>query len=120
MPTQDNRTDAQNPFAAWPMAAFQSTAASCVSALEHGNGLQSEWMRFIQKRLGEDGHLPEKLMNCKTPADFLQVQVNFVNDFFKDYAQEFQKMGEMMRNATNDSLATAQKSATGGVSLSAK
>jgi Phasin protein len=112
MTIQTSKTDpaaTQNAMLAWPIEAFQNATTTCLSAIEHSGGMQTEWQHFIQQRLEKDGNHPGKLMKCKTPVDFLQAQFNFINDFFVDYTKEFQRMGEIMREAANDSLKAAQK-----------
>jgi Phasin protein len=116
MTLQTNETDAaapQNPMVAWPIEAFQNATTTCLSAIEHGGGMQSEWQSFIRQRLEKDGSYPGKLMKCKTPSDFLQTQFEFINDFFIDYTNELQRMGEMMKDAANESLSVAQKNSVG-------
>jgi Phasin protein len=103
----------QNAMLSWPIEAFQSATTTCLSAIEHSGGMQTEWQHFMQQRLEKDGNHPGKLMKCKTSADFLQAQFDFVNDFFIDYTKEFQRIGEMVRKAANDSLKAAQKNDAG-------
>jgi Phasin protein len=119
MTLQTSKIDAaatQNAMLAWPIEAFQNATTTCLSAIERSSGMQSEWQSFIKQRLEKDGNYPGKLMKCKTPSDFLQTQFDFINDFFIDYTKEFQRMGEMMRDAANESLSAAQKNATGSKS----
>jgi Phasin protein len=116
MTTQTSKTDptaTQNAMLAWPIEAFQNATTTCLSAIENSSGMQTEWQHFIQQRLEKDGNYPGKLMTCKTPADFLQAQFDFVNDFFVDYTKEFQRMGEMMREAGDDSLKAVHKNGAG-------
>lgn len=116
MTLQTSKTDAiaaQNAMLAWPVEAFQNATTTCLSAIERGSGMQSEWQSFIKQRLEKDGSYPGKLMMCKTPSDFLQTQFDFINDFFMDYTKEFQRMGEMMRDAANEPLSAAQQNAAG-------
>jgi hypothetical protein len=116
MTTQTSTTDptaTQNAMLAWPIEAFQNATTTCLSAIENSSGMQSEWQHFIQQRLEKDGNYPGKLMKCRTPADFLQAQFDFVNDFFMDYTREFQRMGEKVREAANDPLKSVQKNGAG-------
>lgn len=92
----------------WSLEAFQNASASCLAAMKHSKDMQSEWQNFMKLRLEKDGHYPEKIMSCKNPADFLQAQFSFVNDFFVDYTEEMQRMGKIMREATAESLHAAQ------------
>jgi hypothetical protein len=114
--TTKDSAAAQTAILAWPVEAFQNATTACLSAIEHSAGMQSEWQNFIKQRLEKDEDYPGKLLQCKTPTDFLQVQFNFVNDFFKDYTKEFQRMGEMMRDAANESIHAAQKTGSGTTS----
>jgi hypothetical protein len=94
-------TKAQDAISVWPVEAFQKATATCLSTMANGAGIQSEWQSFMKQRLEKDEDYPGKLLKCKTPADFLQLQFDFVNDFFNDYAREFRRLGEMVGDAAN-------------------
>lgn len=49
---------------------------------------QIELCRFFGKRLALYRDLPEKLSRCKNPADFAQLQLDFINRMSTDYMQE--------------------------------
>jgi hypothetical protein len=102
--SKSDSTATQNAMLAWPVEAFQNATTTCLSAIENSGGIQTEWRRFVEQRLEKDSSHLGKLMKCKSPVDFLQAQFDFVNDFFTDYTKEFQRMGEIVREAADGAV----------------
>jgi hypothetical protein len=50
-----------------------------------------------------------RLMNCRTPSDFMQAQMEFMNSFFDDYANEGRRVGEIMNNTTREAHQAAER-----------
>jgi hypothetical protein len=53
---------------------------------------QIELFHFLGRRLELYRDMPEQLAQCKTPADFAQMEIAFLNRMATEYAQETAKL----------------------------
>ncbi|THH36024.1 phasin family protein [Aliishimia ponticola] len=61
--------------------------------------MMTESARFVSDRLQQDMETQRALLNCKTPAELLQVQTEFYQNAMEQYAAEANKLMEMMTQA---------------------
>ncbi len=97
---------AQKPDAATPdisaMAAMMipsNTAAAKVWA-----AMMTEATRFLSQRLQEDIETQKAMLNCKHPAEIMEVQSEFFRTAVEQYSGEAQKLFDMMSEATQTTL----------------
>ena len=64
--------------------------------------LMSEGARFMTDRLQTDLETQKALMACKTPAELMQVQADFLNTAMQQYADEATRVFDMMVAASKD------------------
>ena len=64
--------------------------------------LVSEGARFLTDRLQTDLETQKALMACKTPADLMQVQAEFLNTAMQQYADEATRVINMTLKASKD------------------
>jgi len=72
-------------------AATDAVAAG-ESLMYRGLGFYRESLRFAAERIKQDIELQEKLLECRDPRDFFEVQAGFFSDMARQYATEYQKM----------------------------
>jgi hypothetical protein len=64
--------------------------------------IMSESARFLTDRLRRDLEAQKALMACKTPAELIQVQAEFMRTAVKQYADEAARICEMTMRASHD------------------
>lgn len=64
--------------------------------------MMSESARFMMERLQADLETQQALLACRTPADIMEVQANFVNTAMQQYAQEAARLMDMTMKASTD------------------
>lgn len=64
--------------------------------------LMSESARFMTERLRTDMETQKALMACKTPAELMDVQSEFLTTAMQQYADEAARMLEMTVKASED------------------
>ncbi|MEL7258777.1 MAG: phasin family protein [Pseudomonadota bacterium] len=69
--------------------------------------LMSESARFVSARLREDVETQKAMLNCKNPAEVVQVQSEFFQKAFEQYTAEAMKMFEIMTSATEEMVKDA-------------
>jgi Phasin protein len=94
---------------ALPLSALQPMADAYLAFWRNAGRFQTEILRFITERMEKDVAHSSRLINCKTPTDFVQAQMDFVNSFFDDYTKEGRWVGEMMNKATRETQQTAEQ-----------
>lgn len=72
--------------------------------------LMSESARFVSARLEEDMEAQKALLQCKTPADLIAFQSQFVLKAMQHYADEAQRMTQIMRDAGDEITKDARQS----------
>lgn len=66
--------------------------------------LMNDSARFVADRLQKDQETQMALINCKTPADLVQVQSAFFKDAFEQYTEQTSHMLEKLTGVTAESL----------------
>jgi hypothetical protein len=64
--------------------------------------IMSESARVMTERLKTDLETQKALMACRTPAELMEVQSNFLNTAVQQYADEAARMFEMTMKASQD------------------
>lgn len=64
--------------------------------------LMTESARFMTERLHSDLEAQKAFMACRTPAEFLEVQAEFLNTAMQQYAREAVRMMDMTMKASTD------------------
>ncbi len=72
--------------------------------------IMKESARFVSERLQEDMEAQKKLLQCKTPADLVQFQSEFVLKAMQQYADEAQRITKIMTDAGEDIAKDARHS----------
>lgn len=62
----------------------------------------SESARFMTERLRTDLETQKALMACKTPAELVEVQAEFLNTAMRQYADEAARFVDMTAQASKD------------------
>ncbi|SIT03551.1 Phasin protein [Roseivivax lentus] len=70
--------------------------------------LMSESAQFVTTRLHEDIETQKALLACRTPADLLRLQSDYIQKAIQQYTQEAQRLSKRMSKATED-IATEMK-----------
>lgn len=72
--------------------------------------IMSEGARFVSARLQEDLETQMAVLNCKSPAEVVQVQSQFFQKAFEQYTAETMRMFKIMSGATEDVMKGAKSS----------
>jgi hypothetical protein len=64
--------------------------------------MMSEGARFMTERLRTDLETQKALLACRTPADLMEVQTDYVNTAMRDYAEEAARIMDMAMKASQD------------------
>jgi hypothetical protein len=64
--------------------------------------LMSESARFLTERLHSDLETQKAFMACKTPAELVEVQAEFLNTAMQQYAEEATRLIDMTMKASKD------------------
>lgn len=64
--------------------------------------MMTETARFMTERLQTDLETQKALMACRTPADLIQVQTEFLNTAMRQYAEQAARVIGMAMTATTD------------------
>lgn len=78
-----------------PMMAFGP------KAFEAWQDIINESVGFMTRRLERDIETQQAMLNCKTPADLLKVQAEFIETTFAQYTEEANRMMKIMAKAGN-------------------
>ena len=58
--------------------------------------MNSEATKFFTRRLQQDAQLPMTIVQCRSPQDVVQKQMEFLKTMANDYSNQAEKMGEIM------------------------
>ncbi len=61
--------------------------------------INKETSSFIAHRLQQDAQLSGNLMQCRTPMDLAQVQMNFCRDIVADYTRQTERMSSVVKES---------------------
>lgn len=64
--------------------------------------LMTEGARFMTERLQKDMELQTRLLSCRTPADLMQVQSDFMRQAMEQYAEEASRCFKMAFKSAED------------------
>jgi hypothetical protein len=64
--------------------------------------MMSEGARFMTERLRTDFETQQALMSCKTPAEFMEIQSQFLSTAMQQYADQAARVMDMAMGATKD------------------
>lgn len=70
--------------------------------------LVAEGSRFVTDRLRQDLETQKAILECKTPAELLQVQTEFFKAAMEQYAGEASRFYDILAKATGDSIEDAE------------
>lgn len=76
--------------------------------------LLNDSARFVTDRLQKDQETQQALLNCKTPADIMQVQ----SEFFKDAVEQYTAQTTRMCEKISEAAGTTLKETTAGLARS--
>ena len=62
--------------------------------------VMKEGVHFISERMGQDMQAQRDFLNCRSIEDVLRLQSKFYRDALAQYTQQFQRMAELMSEAT--------------------
>lgn len=105
---QDPADEAVATLAALQAAGPGALGKVYVAMLEGAGDFSSEVIQFVAERIAEDVKTQHEIMECKTPADLVQIQQRFLQKAFDQYAAETGKLVKM----SNEMLHTALRTAT--------
>ncbi len=90
-------------FTAFPAQGFESLVEANAKAaeiwLESWAKLAGESANFVTRRWAQDMDLIEKICACKSPAELLKLQSEFMQRALVDYMKETTKLGDMETEA---------------------
>lgn len=84
------------------LAAAPSVAGTV--AMQAWMDISTEAVRFVWNRLQEDMKTQQALLACKSLDEIREVQAGFFTAAQQDYAQEAERMLEMLSKATGQAL----------------
>lgn len=58
--------------------------------------VNAETTKFLTRRLQQDAQLPMTIIQCRSPHDVVQIQMEFLKTMARDYSVQAEKMGEIM------------------------
>jgi hypothetical protein len=58
--------------------------------------VNAETTKFLTRRLQQDAQLPMTIIQCRSPQDVFQIQMEFLKTMARDYSVQAEKMGEIM------------------------
>ena len=58
--------------------------------------MNSEATKFFTRRLQQDAQLPMTIVQCRSPQDVVQKQMEFLKTMANDYSGQAEKVGEIM------------------------
>ncbi len=70
--------------------------------------MMTESARFLSNRLQQDLETQKAMLACKTPAELVEVQSEFVRNAMADYSAEAQRMFRIMMGATEEAVDQAK------------
>ena len=70
--------------------------------------VMNECSRFVMDRLQQDMETQKAMMNCKSPAEMMQLQSDFYQTAIKQYSEETMRLLQMMSEATGKAVEDAE------------
>lgn len=64
------------------------TAAAVSAWMQHASQLQSEFVHFFAERVSADLRAFSRFAACRSPDDFMRVQVETISDFGADWLEQ--------------------------------
>ncbi len=58
--------------------------------------VNAETTKFLTRRLQKDAQLPMTIIQCRSPQDLVETQMNFLKTMAQDYSVQAEKVGEIM------------------------
>ncbi len=58
--------------------------------------VNTETTKFLTRRLQKDAQLPMTIIQCRSPQDLVQTQMEFLKTMAEDYSVQAEKVGEIM------------------------
>lgn len=104
---QDPADEALATLAALQAAGPGALGKVYVAMLEGAGDLGSEVIQFVADRIAEDVKIQHEIMECKTPADLVQIQQRFLQKAFDQYALETGKLVKISNEMLHSALRTA-------------
>ena len=102
MTKQTNKPD-QKPKPTKPdMSAMMMTSNS--AAAKVWTAMMTETTRFLTQRLTDDLETQKAMLNCKHPAEIVQLQSEFFRKSVEQYTAEAHRMFEIMTSATEEAV----------------
>jgi hypothetical protein len=108
---KEQQAQAFAPFDPWAMAAMPMLATSakfsstlCSQAIE----VASELTDFTMRRMQEEVHLPQRLMQCRTPQELQRTWLDYWKTAMSQYQGEWSRLAVLGRESLQASLPTAE------------
>lgn len=86
-------------FEEWQNAGLAAWAWTNPSLLQQMSEINSEVVQFVSDRIRQDVQFQQELMKCRDPAEFRELQGQFLKDAFDQYSAETGKLVQMNQAA---------------------
>ena len=103
----DPSDEAMATLAALQAAGPGAMAKVYVSMLEGMGDVGAEVMQFVTDRIAADMETQKEIMQCRTPADLMEVQQSFLKKAFDEYTAETGKLVQMGTEMMHGALGIA-------------
>jgi hypothetical protein len=100
--------------AAQVRAGLAALLASSQAMLSGSQAMHGAMLAFLQSRAKEALAAGQRLAECGSPSDALEIQLDFAREALKAYAAQFVRLGELAGEAVNASVRPLRGHAIGG------
>ena len=75
---------------------METTAQAYQAWFRSMMAVNAETTKFLTRRLQKDAQLPMTIIQCRSPQDLVQTQMEFLKTMARDYSVQAEKVGEIM------------------------
>jgi hypothetical protein len=101
--------------AAQVQAGVAALLASGQAMLNGSQTMHGAMLAFLQSRAKEALSAGQRLAECGSPSDALEIQLDFAREALQAYSAQFAKLGELAGEAVSASIRPLQARAVAGV-----
>ncbi len=76
--------------------AMETAAQAYQAWFRSAMAVNAETTKFLTRRLQRDAQLPMTIIQCRSPQEVFQIQMEFLKTMARDYSVQAEKMGEIM------------------------
>jgi len=95
---------------------FAKANEAAVSAMSHIGAdtmhrvlqINTQYLEFIRNRLGQDMKMTDRLRECSTVPEAVEILSDFYKTAFEEYSKELAEMGEMATMAAAETVAEVE------------